>query len=100
MAVSPNKSLDRLFEAVLRLETLEDCYSFFDDLCTVKEIMDMAQRLETAFLLDEGMNYQAISGAIGISTATISRVSRCLRYGSGGYQKAIRKAKEAENNEL
>ncbi len=86
-------SLDRLFEIILGLETVEDCYRFFEDVCTIKELQDMAQRLDAAFLLDGGMNYQDISQTVGISTATISRVSKCLKYGSG-YRAALDKAKE------
>ena len=89
-----SESLDRLFRVILSLESVEDCYALFEDMCTIKELQDMAQRLDTAFLLDEGKNYQAISKAIGISTATISRVSRCLNYGSGGYRAAITREKE------
>ena len=88
-----SKSIDRLFETILSLENVEDCYSFFEDVCTSKELTDMAQRLDAAFLLDEGANYQTISQEIGLSTATISRVSKCLKYGTG-YRKAIDKTKE------
>lgn len=90
-----SKSIDRLFETILSLENVEDCYSFFEDVCTIKELTDMAQRLDAAFLLDEGANYQAISQEIGLSTATISRVSKCLKYGTG-YRQAIDKAKETD----
>lgn len=90
-------SMDRLFKTVLALETVEDCYKYFEDLCTVKELQDMAQRLETAILLDSGENYQTISENVGISTATIGRVSKCLKYGSGGYRAAIDKLKAEEN---
>ena len=88
-------SLDRLFEIILGLENIEDCYRFFEDVCTIKELQDMAQRLDAAFLLDEGMNYQDISQTVGISTATISRVSKCLKYGNG-YRTALDKAKEKQ----
>ena len=88
-----SKSIDRLFETILGLETVENCYDFFEDVCTIKELNDMAQRLDAAFLLDEGANYQTISQEIGISTATISRVSKCLKYGKG-YRQAIDKSKE------
>ena len=88
-----SKSIDRLFEVILSLENTEDCYSFFEDVCTIKELTDMAQRLDAAFLLDEGANYQTISQEIGLSTATISRVSKCLKYGIG-YRQAIDKTKE------
>ena len=97
MADLNSPALDRLFAAVLQLEDPEDCYRFFEDVCTVKELEDMAQRLEAATLLAEGENYLSISQKVGISTATISRVSRCLHYGSGGYRKAIEKLKAGEN---
>ena len=86
-----------LFEAVLRLETPEEAAAFFEDVCTVKEVQDMAQRLNAAVLLDEGVGYQAISEQVGISTATISRVSRCLNYGAGGYRMAIDRLREEES---
>ncbi len=89
-------SIDRLFRSMLQLETIEDCYRFFTDICTIKEIQDMAQRLDTAILLSQGMNYQNISKEVGISTATISRVSRCLNYGSGGYRAAIERLNASE----
>ena len=89
-------SIDRLFKAVLNLKTTEDCYKFFEDICTIKELQDMAQRLDVAFLLTEGMNYQKISQEVNVSTATISRVSKCLNYGSGGYKAAIEQIKGAE----
>lgn len=85
-----SKSIDRLFEVILTLETVKDCYRFFEDVCTIKELEDMAQRLDAAILLDEGENYQTISQKIGISTATISRVSKCLKYGDG-YRFALEK---------
>ena len=91
-----NEQTDRLFEAILGLETVEDCCNFFEDLCTIKEIMDMSQRLEAARRLYEGENYLAISKEIRISTATISRVSRCLNYGNGGYKSAIERLKKKD----
>ena len=84
-----SKSIDRLFETILNLKTVDECYSYFEDICTIKELQDMAQRLDTAILLDEGVNYQTISSEVGVSTATIGRVSKCLKYGSGGYRNAI-----------
>lgn len=89
-------SVNRLFQAILSLKDTDECYALFEDLCTIKEIEDMAQRLDTAVALDEGKNYQMISEEIGISTATISRVSRCLNYGSGGYRTVLDRLKEAE----
>ena len=92
-----SKATDRLFEVILGLQTVEECYDFFEDVCTIKEIQDMTQRLEVALLLHGGMNYQDISKQTGVSTATISRVSKCLNYGNGGYRAAIRKLNQTEN---
>lgn len=82
-------SLGTLFRAILLLKTEEECRAFFDDLCTITELQDMAQRLKTARLLAEGKNYQEISREVGISSTTISRVSKCLNYGAGGYETVI-----------
>lgn len=82
-------STDKLLKTLINMNSLDDCYSFFEDLCTVKELQDMAQRFETAILLNKGESYSSISKKVGISTATISRVNRCLNYGDGGYKKAI-----------
>ncbi|MBQ6336505.1 MAG: hypothetical protein IJI50_04655 [Ruminococcus sp.] len=89
-------SADRLFKAILSLKDTEECYNFFEDICTITEIKDMVQRLDTAFLIDDGVSYQKISEQIGVSTATISRVSRCLNYGAGGYRTVIDRMKEGE----
>lgn len=94
MAPFNTPAIERLFAAILQLETQEDCQRFFEDICTIKEVQDMSQRLEAAILLDQGAGYQAISEQVGISTATISRVSKCLNYGAGGYRQAIDKMKE------
>ncbi len=91
MANLHSESIDRLFEVILALESVDECYRFFEDICTVHEVQDMAQRLDTAVMLDGGMNYQTISQQVGVSTATISRVSKCLNYGSGGYRDALDK---------
>ena len=74
-----NPTTDALFDAILSLETREECYNFFEDLCTVKEISDMAQRLEAAKLLLGGSTYDQIVKAVEISTATISRINRCIQ---------------------
>ena len=89
-------SVDRLFQSFLNLNTVEDCYAYFEDLCTVKEIQDLAQRLDTAILLSQGCSYQKIAEEVDVSTATIGRVSKCLNYGAGGYQKAIKTLQEGE----
>lgn len=83
------RELEQLFEAVLALETMEDCYLFFDDLCTVNEMKSMAQRLEVARMLRDKQTYSQIEEETGASTATISRVKRCLNYGNGGYLAAL-----------
>ena len=80
---------DALFEAILSLETVDECYKFFEDACTIKEILDISQRYEVARLLSEKKNYQEISKETGASTATISRVKRCLVYGADGYTLAL-----------
>lgn len=90
------QSVDRLFQTILNLESLEECYAYFEDLCTIKEILDMSQRLDTAILLSKGMSYQKIAEQVAVSSATIGRVSKSLNYGSGGYQKAITKLSESE----
>ena len=87
-------STDRLFQTILNLETIDECYAYFEDICTIKELNDMSQRLDAAILLDQGLSYQKIMEQVAISTATIGRVSRCLNYGTGGYKAAINKLKE------
>ena len=79
------KAFDDFFNAILKLNDVEECRKFFEDVCTIKELQDISQRLEVAKLLKDGKNYQEVSKATGASTATISRVNKCLNYGSGGY---------------
>ena len=90
------ESVDRLFETILNLQTLEECYEYFEDICTIKEILDMSQRLDTAIVLSKGLSYQKIAEQVAVSSATIGRVSKCLNYGSGGYQKAIERLNQSE----
>ena len=90
------ESVDRLFQAILNLQTIEECYEYFEDICTIKEILDMSQRLDTAILLSKGLSYQKIAEQVAVSSATIGRVSKCLNYGSGGYQKAIERLNLSE----
>jgi TrpR-related protein YerC/YecD len=78
--------IDKLFEAILTLKTVDECYRFFEDLATISEIKALAQRLEVAKMLDAGMTYEDIVAATGASTATISRVKKCLHYGADGYR--------------
>ena len=77
---------DKLFEAILTLKSVDECYAFFEDICTVNEIKALAQRLEVAKMLQEKKTYQEIQQYTHASTATISRVYRCLSYGSDGYK--------------
>ncbi|MGI6005698.1 MAG: YerC/YecD family TrpR-related protein [Christensenellales bacterium] len=78
--------LDRLFEAILLLESQEECYRFFEDICTVSELEALGQRLEVAQMLHRRCTYQDIAEKTGASSATISRVNRSLQYGAGGYK--------------
>ena len=79
-------NVDYLFKAILSLKTMDECYKFFDDLCTVPELKALSQRLEVAKMLNEGRVYSDIVAKTGASTATISRVNRSLNYGSDGYK--------------
>lgn len=97
MANFQNESTKRLFDVIANLKDGKECEMFFEDLCTIKEIQDMAQRLETAVLLNSGENYQNISAKVGVSSATISRVNRCLNYGSGGYRAVVDKISEKKD---
>ncbi len=99
MAYQPviqSEQLDGLFRAVLQLETLEDCYRFFEDLCTVHEMQDMGQRFEVARQLRAEVTYHDIVERTGASTATISRVNRCLNYGTGGYRLVLERLAAAQ----
>ncbi len=83
--------IDALFEAFLKLENKEECYDFFEDLCTINELNDMADRLNVAKHLMAGETYEQIEIQTKMSSATISRINRCLQYGNGGYKKIILK---------
>lgn len=85
---------ENLYRAILSLETEEECRNFFEDICTVKELQDVAQRLKVAQMLKDGSSYQEVSRETGASTATISRVNKCLVYGSGGYDIVISRISE------
>ena len=93
MSLPHSNQTDELFRSILLLNNIDDCYRYFEDLCTVKEISDMAQRLEAAKLLLGGSTYDQIVKAVEISTATISRINRCIQYGSGGYRDTIEKVR-------
>lgn len=86
-----SEQVDGLFEAILQLETMEECYRFFEDICTVKEIQAISQRLEVAKLLRLNKTYSEIEEKTGASTATISRINRSLNYGVDGYEIVLRR---------
>ena len=80
------EAVKHLFEAVLQLENIEECYQFFEDVCTINELLSLSQRFEVAKMLTENKTYLEIAEQTGASTATISRVNRSLNYGNDGYQ--------------
>ncbi|HYM91107.1 MAG TPA: YerC/YecD family TrpR-related protein [bacterium] len=82
---------DHLFRAVLRLRTVEECYRFFEDLCTIGEVKALAQRFAVARMLDQGLTYEEIAARTGASSATISRVRRFLTYGADGYALVLKR---------
>ena len=90
------EAMDHLLDAVLCLENKEECYSFFEDLCTVQELMSLSQRYEVASMLNEHKTYLEIADKTGASTATISRVNRCLNYGADGYEIVFGRLKGTE----
>ena len=85
---------DQLYKAILQLQDEQECYDFFQDLCTVSELRSMEQRFEVALLLNDGMIYNDILERTGASSATISRVNRALNYGADGYKQVLPRAKE------
>ena len=91
-----DENIDRFFQAILTLETVEECYDFFEDICTVDEVREIARRLCAAKLLRDGTLYSEITGMTGLSTATISRVNRSMKYGNGGYDMVFGRMKESE----
>ena len=84
-----NPETDLLFEGILTLQTVEECYRFFTDICTIKELQAMTQRLQVAKQLHEGRNYNEVCRDTGASCATICRVNKCLNYGDGGYRTVL-----------
>ena len=93
-----NKDMDFLFQGILTLQSKEECYTFFEDICTVKELQAMAQRFWVAAQLRDNKNYQEIQASTGASSATISLVNKCLLYGDGGYATALQRLDEAKEN--
>ena len=98
MALPQNAQMDALFEAILKLEDREDCRLFLEDLCTVKELRALAQRLEIARRLDRGDSYVSTVEHTGASSATVSRVNRCLEYGPGGYRLILKRLPALEED--
>ena len=94
MAMTRSKQIDQLFEAILSLKDKEECYQYFEDIFTIKELLTVAQRQEVARMLADGHSYQKTIAETGASSATISRVKRCLDYGAGGYALVLDRLKE------
>ena len=97
MKIGKKEKSGQLYQAILRLRDEEECYAFFQDLCTVSELRSMEQRFEVASLLDDGMIYNDILERTGASSATISRVNRSLNYGTGAYAHLFARLKEARS---
>lgn len=89
--------MDELFRGILLLQSVDECYDFFEDLCTIAELHAMVQRFQVARMLDEGRIYSDIVQETGASTATISRVNKCLVYGSDGYRRTLDRLKETND---
>ena len=89
MALNRNERTDALFRSILTLTSVEECYRYFEDLCTHQEVRDLGQRLQVAQLLRDGASYQSAAQEAGVSSATVGRVKRCLSYGTGGYEMVI-----------
>jgi TrpR-related protein YerC/YecD len=91
-----SESVDTLVKGLLKLETEEECFAFLEDVCTIKELQDMAQRFDVALKLSDGFNCNQVSKETGASSATISRVNKCLMYGNNGYKTVIDRIKNEE----
>ena len=92
-----NPDTDQLFEGILKLRSVEECYRFFTDICTIKELQAMTQRLQVAKQLHEGRNYNEVYRDTGVSSATICRVNKCLNYGDGGYRTVLDRLEGKDN---
>ena len=98
MEKTDERAARQFYSAVLKLKTEDECRTFFDDVCTIKELQDLIQRFQVALMLDRGMNYMEISRETSVSSATISRVNRCLVYGDGGYRTVIDRMRAGGEN--
>lgn len=94
-----DKQVDELFEAILTLKDRDDCYNFFEDLCTINELISFSQRLSVAKKLDEGKTFAEITNETGASSATIGRVNKCLTYGTGGYRRILDRLNSVPSHE-
>ena len=92
------ESVDNLFDAILCLESKEECYLFFEDICTINELLSLSQRFEVAKMLREQRTYLEIAEKTGASTATISRVNRSLNYGNDGYDMVLERMNKANDS--
>ena len=90
------EAVDFLFDAILTLKDRDECYTFFEDICTINEILSLSQRVEVASMLRQKKTYLEIADKTGASTATISRVNRSLNYGNDGYDMAFERLKEKD----
>ncbi|MBQ2781133.1 MAG: hypothetical protein IJF42_06210 [Clostridia bacterium] len=97
MSIKRSPETDELFRAILSLDSVEECYHFFEDACTIKEIQEISMRFLVARQLDAGKNYIEVNQETGVSTATICRVNKCLNYGNG-YRTVIDRLKAEESN--
>lgn len=95
-----DENIEFLYRSIITIENVDDCKSFFEDICTASELLEMSRRLKAARMLSEGIVYAEIAAQTGLSTATISRVNHCLKYGSDGYLKVLDKMKLEEKKLL
>ena len=94
MAKFDKRNLHELYNAVLSLQTAEECDKFFEDICTIQELEAMAMRLQVAKLLKDGLSYSEVNRLTGASTATICRIGKCINYGNGGYEMVIDRTRQ------
>ena len=95
-----DEHIDMLFEAILSLKSVDECYDFFEDLCTIDEVQTFSKRIYAAKMLEEGKVYSEINEITGLSTATISRVNKCMKYGNNSYQLVLERLKKKNDNNV
>jgi len=98
MDITRHELMDQLFQAILSLKSIEECYEFFEDACTIKELQEISQRFDVAKLLWQGQSYNSINQKTGASTATICRVKKCLMYGNSGYRLVLDRMAQKEES--